>query len=93
MLKLRSFFQIMVYYQKYILMRSLYLPFVDCRERSLAIVVGSGPSFLRESCKFSLESADIVDTILKPLLPMRGTATSALSLRSPFKGSVNCKHR
>ena len=64
MLKLRSFFQIMLHYQKYILMRSLYVPFVDWKERSPTIVVGSGPSFLRESCKFSPELADIVDTIL-----------------------------
>ena len=28
------------------LIRSLYFSFVDCRERSLAIVVDSGPSFV-----------------------------------------------
>ena len=31
------------------LIRSLHFPFVDCGERSLAIVAGSSPSFLRES--------------------------------------------
>ena len=44
--------------------RSLFVPFVDCRERSLAIVAGSGPSFLYESCTFSIESDGIAEAIL-----------------------------
>ena len=56
----------MVYESKntFSLIRSLYFPFVDCRERFLAIVAGSAPSFLLESCKFSIESAGIADAIL-----------------------------
>ena len=49
---------------KYILFRvCLY-----CGFSCVAIVAGSGPSFLWESCKFSLESAGKADAILSPCL-------------------------
>ena len=46
----------------------LYFPFVDCREPFLAIVAGSGLSFLWESCKVLLESAGIAGAIFYPCL-------------------------
>ena len=77
-----------------------------CRERSLAIVAGSCPSFLWESCKFSLESAGTADAFFVAL-PMGGIRTdlvchgtsisctpySQAHISGPSKLQIPVKHR